>query len=212
MKTLTVEKDLSWFPCREYSKDNGARIRELWDGKKSLTALNISELDIPAKDRFWTLIRMVDTHKGRVRVALKIAQKVLPTFEGKYPDDKRPRNCLDTVAKWLHDKATIKEVRDAYAAVYTAVYAADAAAYAVYAATYAAAYAVYAATYAADAAAYAAAAATYAADAAAYAAAAVADAADAADAAAYAADAAANQWKFNIKVVLDEIYGKGKRK
>jgi hypothetical protein len=69
--------------------------------------------------------------------------------------DKRPANAIKTARAWARGKATIKKVRNAYAAAYAAAADADAAAaYAAAAYAYAAAAAAYA--YAAAAAAYAA--------------------------------------------------------
>jgi acyl-CoA reductase-like NAD-dependent aldehyde dehydrogenase len=60
---------------------------------------------------------------------------VLPIFEKKYPNDKRVRECIETLRRYAKGKATIKEVREArrsaadaaYAAAYAAAAAADAA-------------------------------------------------------------------------------------
>jgi hypothetical protein len=80
---------------------------------------------------------------------------VLPIFEKKYPNDKRVRECIETLRRYAKGKATIKEVREARRSAADAAYAAaDADADAAYAAAAAAAYA--AADADADAAAYAA--------------------------------------------------------
>jgi hypothetical protein len=104
--------------------------------------------------------------------------------------DQRSVNAVNVVRLWIEHKATIEEVKAAYAAAYAARDTADAAA--AYAA-YTAAYAAYAAAYAADAA-----------DAAAYAAYA-ADAAYAAYAAAYAADAADAEIKEKQNAKLEKL-------
>ncbi len=107
------------------------------------------------------------THKQIVSLACDIAARALKHVP---KDEKRPKQCIAVVRRWVKGLATIEEVRearraayaaadaDAYAA-YAADAAADAAAYAAYAdaaayaayAAYAAAYAAYAAAYAADA-------------------------------------------------------------
>ena len=118
-----------------------------------------------------------------------VAESVLPFFEKKYPEDKRPRKAIEGIRLYQSGDITtdyLNLLRDADAAyAYAYADAAAAAAAAAYAAADAAADAAYdAAAYAANAyAANAAAAAAYAA--------ADADAYTAADAAAYAADAAA---------------------
>ena len=96
--------------------------------------------------------------------ACDCAERVLPVFETKYPDDVRPRRALEAARAWLAEPTEANREN------------ADAAAYAAYA-TACAAYAAYATACAAYAAAYATACAAYAADAAAYATACAADAA-----------------------------------
>jgi hypothetical protein len=96
----------------------------------------------------------LDRH-DKVRYAIFAAEQVLGIFEGKHPDDKRPRQAIEAARRYLETPC------DAADAAYAA-YAADAAAYAADAAdaayaAYAAADAAYAAAYAAGAAAYAAA-------------------------------------------------------
>ena len=57
MKTVTVKQMMKFGPCDEYPE---SRVRELWSGKRSLTPLQISELDIPEIDRVWALCRILD--------------------------------------------------------------------------------------------------------------------------------------------------------
>ena len=123
----------------------------------------------------------VMTHQKWVQWAADCAERALPLFEARHPNDARPRQALDAARAWVAHP-TVETRNAAYAAAAAAAYAAAA-----YAAADAATNAADAATNAAYAAAYAAAdAAAYAADAAAY----------AAYGAAYAAaDAAEKQWQ-----------------
>ena len=159
---ITVEKILSLGPCSHYREHDGAVIRELWAGRKSLTPAEIAALNIPPTDRAWALMRLV-SRNARVAWACDCASRALPVFEAWAKRTKQtakiaqgPRKCIKTVRAWLHGKATITEVREArdasYAATYTSYAAANEAAYA-------AAYAAYDAAAAANEAAYAAAAA-----------------------------------------------------
>ena len=70
--------------------------------------------------------------------AADCAERVLPLFEARYPDDDRPRRAIETARRYAEGQATKVELRAAAAAAYA--YAAAAAAYA-YAAYAAAAYA-----------------------------------------------------------------------
>lgn len=92
---------------------------------------------------------MSDTKKREF--AIFAAELVLPIFEKKYPDDKRPRNAIDAAKAVLKNDTpeNREKARDAAATAYAA---ANSTAYAATTAdSYAAAYAVYAAAYAADA-------------------------------------------------------------
>ena len=80
--------------------------------------------------------------------AIDCAERVLPIFEAKYPNDQRPRQAIQAAKDYMAGKIT----REALRAAAYAAYAADAAAYAAYAACAAyaadaacAAYAAYAA-------------------------------------------------------------------
>jgi hypothetical protein len=160
-------------------------------------------------DALWALTHVCPNGKHlAVQFAADCAERVLPMWEGRHPDDGRPRKALE---------AARGGSASAYAtnAAYSAAYAADAAYSAAYAAdaAYSAAYAADAATYAADAAysaAYAADAATYGAYSAAYAYAAAATAAATAEDAYAAADAAyaaaERAWqKCHLKELLDGV-------
>jgi hypothetical protein len=82
-----------------------------------------------------------------VLAACACAETVLPIFEKKYCQDKRPRKAIETARLWAQGRATLEQVRDAADAAYAAraAYISDAA-YAAYAAASDAAYAAYAAT------------------------------------------------------------------
>jgi hypothetical protein len=105
----------------------------------------------------------IDLDKPRlVTFAADCAEHVLPKFEDRYPDDKRPRQAIEAARAWVtcpspetRSAANAANAAAAYTAAYTAytAYAAAYAANAAYAAANAAAYAAYAANAAAYAAA-----------------------------------------------------------
>jgi hypothetical protein len=78
-----------------------------------------------------------------VVVACEIARLVLPIFEAKRPDDKRPRVAIETAERYARgEDVSLADIRAAYAADVDAAYdAAYAAAYAAHDAAYDAAYA-----------------------------------------------------------------------
>ena len=59
-----------------------------------------------------------------VAAACEIARDALPIFEGKYPDDNRPRKAIETAEEWCKGKATQEQVRMAAAAATAAAWAA----------------------------------------------------------------------------------------
>ena len=188
----------------------------LWVGRhKRLSSAKMWESCDRSDWMLWLMARVKPlTKEQAVTLACRFAMEVLPIFEAKYPNDKRPRLAIEAAQAWLQNPSSAAAYAAAYAA-YAAADAADAAdaAYAAYAAyasadaAYAAADAAYAAYASADAAdaAYAAYASADAADAAYAAADAAADAADAAYASAdAAADAAARKKQASI---IREIVG-----
>jgi hypothetical protein len=52
------------------------------------------------KNEFVELIKNID-HKTLAVWAIDCAERVLPYFEGTYPEDKRPRNALETLQTWI---------------------------------------------------------------------------------------------------------------
>lgn len=84
----------------------------------------------------WLIVRIMD-YKQYVSYAVYAAELVLPIYEKKYPEDKRPRNAIEAAKKCIDNpsKENKKAAADAAYAAYTtaadsyASYAADAAAY-----------------------------------------------------------------------------------
>ena len=53
------------------------------------------------KDEFLELVKETD-HKTLAVWAIDCAERVLPYFEGKYPEDHRPRNAIETLQIWIN--------------------------------------------------------------------------------------------------------------
>ena len=122
-----------------------------------ITLRSIIESEISLKDKYWFVCKKLATKEQNQQIAVRVAEIVLPVYERRYPDDKRPREAIEAAKQFIAGHISLEELRrkrDAAAAAYAAAYAADAyAADAAYAAAYAdAADAAYAAAYAADAA------------------------------------------------------------
>jgi hypothetical protein len=53
------------------------------------------------KNEFEELVKRTD-HKTLAVWAIDCAERVLPYFEEKYPDDHRPRNAIETLQTWIN--------------------------------------------------------------------------------------------------------------
>ena len=150
VKTITVEWLQSKGACEESIK--------AWHGETdhdTFATLNRLVVKNPEWGH-WLICRIMNKNQS-VQYAIFAAEQVIDIYEGKYPNDKRPRNAIEAAKAYVQNPskktkayAAADAAYAAYAA-YAAAYAADAAAYAAYAAA-AAAYAAYAAAYADDAA------------------------------------------------------------
>ena len=143
IKTIT----LKWLQSKDACKES----IEAWHKETdhgTLATLNRLVVKNP-KWGNWLICRIMNKNQS-VQYAIFAAEQVIDIYEGKYPDDKRPRNAIEAAKAYLKNpsKKTKAYAADAgYGATYAAGYSAG------YAVTYAAA----AAIYAADAAGYAAA-------------------------------------------------------
>ena len=147
MKTITTEIIMSHRPCDDYPE---SRVKSLIGNGK--TPLEILDLLIPSRDRIWVLTRHgVLPDQILHEFALLCAESVLHIYEGRYPDDRRPRNAMIAKRRWLEGEITDIELSDAARAAEAAARAADVARAAARAAR-AAADAARAAAWAADAA------------------------------------------------------------
>jgi hypothetical protein len=83
------------------------------------------------QDMMWAL-RATKQDKPKVRVAIcaDMAARVLLHYEARYPDDKRPRECINACRQFVRGTITLKTLKKTNAAAYAAAYAANAAAYA----------------------------------------------------------------------------------
>lgn len=66
------------------------------------------------EDAIWAL-RAASPYDERRRVtvgfACDCADRVLPIFERRYPDDRRPRDCIETTRRYMRGEATREELR-----------------------------------------------------------------------------------------------------
>ena len=144
---VTIDQVMAWEPCGYDGKDNGTnytreRVERLFDGREAVNTLDILDLDIDAADRIWAAAHK-DVTPGVVlhEVACQWAEHVLHFFEEVYPDDRRPRQAIETKRRWIRGEATDDVLAAARTAAWSAARAAARAAsrYAVWAAAWSAA-------------------------------------------------------------------------
>jgi hypothetical protein len=54
--SVTVDDVMSWDLCEKYTRE---RVTALFAGRKTITALDVLDMDIPAIHRFWALLKMI---------------------------------------------------------------------------------------------------------------------------------------------------------
>lgn len=109
MRTVTVDKVMSWVPCREYTRN---RITKLFAGREALSALNVLELDIPASDKLWAVLREeMLSAEALYEFACRVAEHALMKArkEGREPD-LRSWAAIAAKRKWLRGEITNDEL------------------------------------------------------------------------------------------------------
>ncbi len=105
--TCTVADILSWGPCARYYE---ARIRELFAGRERLTARDILDLEIPAGDRMWAVLRENLIPAPMLHeFACRCAERALELLPAEQRD---PRSLAAIAAKraWLRGEITNKRL------------------------------------------------------------------------------------------------------
>ena len=129
---------------RKYGKDTPVPLNKV---------LKVCGLD----DALWCLRIVIEPADKEIRLFVcDCAERVLPIFETRYPDDKRPRQAIEASRKFANSEITIEELAAAGDAVWAARAAAGDAVWAAYAASAAAMATTMATTMATEGAAYAA--------------------------------------------------------
>ncbi len=125
MNKATIKQVLSWHPCGDYTQE---RIEKLWNGRESLSGLEILDLDISVEDRFWALFRNRFFSDRELRLmTCKFVESVLYLYDG---DSNAPAEAIRIARLFAEGKATREELDAARVAARAASYAARAASYA----------------------------------------------------------------------------------
>ena len=97
----------------------------------TVTVQEVLDSSIPLKDKYWFFCKKVFTKEQNQRIAIAVAECVLPIYEKKYTDNKAPREAIEAAKLYLAGNISLGQLitvrRVAADAAYA--YAADAAAY-----------------------------------------------------------------------------------
>jgi len=99
---------------RIWTKDKHVegRVKELWQGRKTLNAFEILDLDIPLRDRLWLLIGGdILPLTVRTKLCCRFAKHTLHIFEQHATIDVRPREALDAAYRYV-DKEMPREEKE----------------------------------------------------------------------------------------------------
>jgi hypothetical protein len=90
-------------------------ILKMSGGIESMTLLGIARLDsVSVDDRLWVLFWLLPEKTMRL-LACDFAEHTLYIFEKQYPEDKRPRQSIETSRRYAEGEATQEELDAAWA-------------------------------------------------------------------------------------------------
>ena len=102
MKKITVAQIMEWNPCGDYPEE---RVKKLIGRGK--TPAQILDLDIPAEDRLWVVLREDIIPRLELGLlACDFAAQVLPIWLKNYPNDNRVANCIKVARQYWRGEAS----------------------------------------------------------------------------------------------------------
>lgn len=108
MKTISVEKLLD---SDLISTEESYSLVERSVLDPQITAVEILELDLPAKNRVEALLQPEFLSEIELReLACDFAEHTLPIFESRAPEDKRPRRCVEVARLHFSGRANFHEL------------------------------------------------------------------------------------------------------
>lgn len=99
----------------------------VWEAEVEGDLIDAGDKHVARKARVTRQVGVL-TRELLVEWACDCAERALPIFEKRYPDDQRPRKAIETTRGWLRGEASIEQVRESRRAAYAAAAAASAAA------------------------------------------------------------------------------------
>jgi len=113
---VTVKQIMEWDPCEGYTEEV---VKGLFSGRIYLNAKQILDLDISIADKFWAVLREeLIPAEILYEFGCQCAERVLPIWEEKYPDDDRPRKAIEAKRAWMRGEITDKELKEAGGSAY----------------------------------------------------------------------------------------------
>ncbi len=90
---------------------------------------SIINSEIPLRDKFWFVCKKINTKEQNQKLAIDVAEIVLPIHENRYPEDMRVRECIEAAKQYITRYISLEkliEKRRAAAAADATYAAADA--------------------------------------------------------------------------------------
>ncbi|HUS88029.1 MAG TPA: hypothetical protein VMW91_01455 [Desulfosporosinus sp.] len=133
MKSVTIDQVISWGPCATYGKTDKEireKLEQLANGRESMTALEILELDIPQRDIQWAILReeLIDAKNLHEFACWCAGQALLGEREAGREPHLNSWKAIEVKRRWIKGEATDKELNAAWAAAGAAAWAAAGAA------------------------------------------------------------------------------------
>ena len=104
MTAVTINQVLAWGPRDGYTRE---RLLELADGRESMTALDILDLDIPEGERIWAVCHAeLIPEPWLHELACRFVESALPAWERAYPGNRRPHEAIAAKRAWVRGEIT----------------------------------------------------------------------------------------------------------
>lgn len=114
--------------CGCYSEEPGKLESCSFMSSDPVTLVAILDSEIPLKDKYWFVCKKLATKEQNQQIAITVSEMVLPIWEAKHPDDKRPHEAIEAAKQYIAGHISIGLlIEKRQAAAYAAAYAADAA-------------------------------------------------------------------------------------
>jgi hypothetical protein len=82
----------------------------------TITLESIVNSEIPLKYKYWFVCRKVATTEQNQKIAIDVAEMVLPIYEKAYPNDKRPHEAIQAAKQYIAGYISLDELWEKRAA------------------------------------------------------------------------------------------------